>query len=901
MSSKKKLNIGSIFKRRSKPSYSELDPSSKKARILRMKKERLSNLPKKRIERYKHYLTHPRELAQYWFSLEGRAMFRKCLFWLLIAIVIFVIFFMWLPSSIDAKNMDTTIKERIKTTTNTYLDRNGELLWEDSGSGNVLKFVEGDQISEEIKNATVAIEDHSFYDHKGVSFMGILRAFVNNFFGGATQGGSTLTQQLMKQVFFQDESAERGIMGIPRKIKEIFLSIEAERSYSKDQILTYYLNVAPYGGRRNGVQSAAETYFGKDAVNLTLAESALIAGIPQYPSAYNPYNTEYNSSLIDRYNSVLDAMEEYMPDKYSTEEINAARKEFTIDNIADKIKPADELSSGAVAPHFIDMVKQDLEEELGATTLGQGGITITTTLDKRVQGIIDNEFDNLFNSSTPTALGFDNAASTMVDNQTGQILGMRGSRGYNHPDYGAVNAATSYIQPGSSIKPTVYASLIDTQRDATTYGAGSMISDNDKGKSIQQIYGASIRNSNGSTSGSATIRNGLSQSLNIPAVMAMYLNGGSEPTLETIRAMGDTSYCQDGVDSQVGLSSAIGGCGAKQVEHTNTFATLARGGVYRPVVNVLEVKDFSGNVLTKYNAEKDVKQAIDPQTAYIVSDILSDANSRTATFGYCSAGFCIPNVKTATKTGTSDLDGKQKDLWFMSYSPKVSLSMWWGNHVPATLNSGDGMTLGPYVQRIMSEAHLGVFKNDGTWKENDWFTQPEGVQTLNVSGRNDIFPSWYLQSGSQYTESITFDRISRKLATECTPEGTKEVLEVLTINNTITNRIEYQAPDGYDPYNYDDVHSCEASAKPAVINAVASKEGSGYRVTAAISRGSNPHPNITSVTFNISGQTYQGNATSGTDWAVTVSHASGSVETISVTVTDEAGYSVTNQIPVSFP
>jgi Membrane carboxypeptidase (penicillin-binding protein) len=901
MSLKKKLNVGSVFKKRSRAKIAELDPSSKKARVLRMKKERLSHLPYKRSDRMKHYLTHPTELAQYWFSLEGRAMLRKCLFWFVIAVLIIIVFFMWIPSSVDAKNMDDTIKQRIQTTTNRYIDRNGELLWEDSGSGNVLKFVESEQISEHLKNATVAIEDHSFYDHGGVSISGIMRAVVNNFGGGATQGGSTLTQQLMKQVFFVDEANERGILGIPRKIKEMFMSIEAERSYNKDQIITYYLNVAPYGGRRNGVQSAAETYFGKNATDLTLAESALIAGIPQYPSAYNPYNTEYNSSLIERYNNVLNAIAEYMPDKYNREEIEAAREEFTIDTIADKIKPIDELSSGAKAPHFIDMVKQNLEKELGAAVMGQGGVTIKTTLDIRVQNIIDAEIDRLFDSSTPTSLGFDNAAATMVDSQTGQVLGMRGSRDYNFPDYGAVNAATSFIQPGSSIKPQVYAALIDTQRDGKSYGGGTVISDNDNGRSVQQIYGAPIQNANGSTNGSTTLRNGLSQSLNIPAVMAMYYNGGTEPTLETIRAMGDVSYCTDGVDAQVGLSSAIGGCGAKQVEHTNAFATLARGGTYKPVTSVLEVTDFHNNIMYENDPEKDVRQVIDPQSAYIVNDVLSDANSRSATFGYCSAGFCIPNVKTATKTGTSDLGGKQKDLWMASYSPKASLTMWWGNHVPATLRSGDGMSLGPYIQRIMSQSHLDVFEQDGAWTKNQWFDKPDGIQSLNISGRADLFPSWYIKSNSQVaTESIVFDRISKKMATECTPEGARETLEVITTYNAITNTIEFQVPEGYDPHNYDDIHSCDAIAKPALIAISAAPEGSAYRVTAGISRGNNPAPNIVSVTFTVNGQTYQGSALSDTDWAITIARRS-TVETVVVTITDEAGYVATGQQTVSFP
>lgn len=920
--SKKKSNTGSIFKTRSKVS---LDPNSKKARRLRAKKERLSHLPKNHWDRFKFYLRHPKEIWKYWSSAEGRRMFLKIVGITILAVSLIIFLFLWIPSSVDAKNMDDTIKQRIQSTTNTYLDRNDQLLWEDSGSGQVLKFVESSQISDNLKNATVAIEDHNFYDHGGVSIEGIARALLNNLGGGSTQGGSTLTQQLMKQVFFQDEASERGIMGIPRKVKEVFLSVEAERSYSKDQILTYYLNVAPYGGRRNGVQSAAETYFAKDAADLSLAEAALIAGIPQYPSAYNPYNTEYNTSLLERYNQVLNAIEKYMPDKYSKEEIDAARAEFTIDNLSDKIQSPDELLVGAKAPHFVQMVKQNLEEELGAKVMGQGGLKIKTTLDIRVQDVIDTEINNLFNSSTPTSMGFDNAAVTMVDTKTGQVLGMRGSRDYNYPGYGAVNAATSFIQPGSSVKPEVYASLIDTQR-TTAWGAGSMVQDNDGGRTVQQIYGAKLANANGSTSGSATIRNGLANSLNIPAVMAMYQNNkgatadcianaagnedaiqacndnSSKWTIDKIREMGDTSYCTDGADQGVGLASAIGGCGAKQVEHANAFATLGRMGQYRPYASVLSVTDFQGSVLTKWDEEEGVKQVLDPQSAYIINDILTDANARTGTFGYCAPGFCIPNVKTGTKTGTSDIGTRSKDLWFMSYTPKASLSMWWGNHVPAAVNYGDGMSLGAYVQRIMSKTHLDVFAKDGEYTANQWFDQPEGIQKINVSGREDLFPSWYIRDNvSIVQEPTVFDKLSKKLATECTPENAKETLNVTKTTNHTRGTTTYQAPAGYDRDHYDDIHSCDASAQPAIISATATSNSTNSTIRVSVSPGNNSMSAISSVLFRVNGTTYQGAAESGTSWTATVPNPSSSgVVNVEITVTDNAFYSVSRTLPITF-
>jgi len=904
-----------------------LDPNSRKAKRIRAKKARLSHLPKSHWERFKFYLRHPKEAGKYWLSPEGRWMFLKVVGCTILALILIIVLFFWLPSSVDAKNMDETIKQRIQSTTNRYLDRNDQLLWEDSGSGQVLKFVESEQISDNLKNATVAIEDHNFYEHGGVSIEGIARALLNNLGGGGVQGGSTLTQQLMKQVFFQDEATERGLAGIPRKIKEVFMSMEAERAYSKDQILTYYLNVAPYGGRRNGVQSAAETYFNKNARDLSLAESALIAGIPQYPSAYNPYNTDYNASLIERYNQVLDALEKHMSNKYTSEEIEQARLEFTIDNLTDKIQPADALLVGARAPHFVQMVKQDLENELGTKVMGQGGLTIKTTLDIRVQDVIDTEIDNLFASSTPRSMGFDNAAVTMIDTKTGQILGMRGSRDYNHPDFGAVNAATSFIQPGSSIKPEVYASLVDMQR-ATPWGAGSIIADNDNGKSVQQIYGARVANANGSTTGSPTMRVGLAGSLNIPAVMAMYQNnkgstiqcvadaGGDEGaiqscydnsnrfTIEKIRELGDISYCTDGADQQVGLAAAIGGCGAKQVEHANAFATLGRMGEYRPYASVIEVKDFTGNTLTKWDEEEGVKQVLDPQSAYIINDILTDANARSGTFGYCSAGFCIPNVKTATKTGTSDIGTRSKDLWFMSYTPKATLSMWWGNHIPAAVNYGDGMTLGSYVQRIMSATHLNIFAPDGDYTSNEWFAQPEGVQRLNVSGKDDLFPSWYIKDNVTITQEPTvFDKLSKKLATECTPEGARETLNITKTINHTRGTTTITAPEGYKHEVYDDVHSCDANAKPAVSSITATSNSTNSTLEAIISPGNNSFNEITSVTFrfpSLTGQTYQGSG-SGTSWTAVVPNPTTSgVTNVDIIITDRAFYSVPFTRPVTF-
>ena len=264
-----------------------------------------------------------------------------------------------------------------------YYDRNGELLWEDKGSGDYKLVVENSEISDYVKKATVAIEDRDFYKHKGVDLTAIVRAFVNNFKGGATQGGSTLTQQLIKQVYFSNESSERGLSGIPRKIKEMILAVQVEQMYNKDQILSLYLNESPYGGRRNGVESGARTYFGKSAKDLTLAEAALLASIPNNPAVYNPYNIDYNKSLIERQHKVLNDM---VSCGFITEKEAKEAKDF---NILATIKPERDQYANIKAPHFVQEVKKKLEQKLGVKVVGAGGLTIKTTVDLKAQSIAE--------------------------------------------------------------------------------------------------------------------------------------------------------------------------------------------------------------------------------------------------------------------------------------------------------------------------------------------------------------------------------------------------------------------------------------------------------------------------------------------------------------------------------
>lgn len=840
----------------------------------RRKAEYLATLPKHPVKRFAYRL-HPKRFFTYWFSREGGIMALKIAgVGILLMVLMGGALFAYYRRELDAIR-PSEINKRVQTTVSRYLDRNGKLLWEDKGDGDYKLVVKSEDIANYMKQATIAIEDKDFYKHAGFSFSGILRAAISNAKGdGATQGGSTLTQQLVKQVFFADEANNRGLGGIPRKIKEVILSVEVERMYNKDQILTLYLNESPYGGRRNGVESASQTYFGKSAKDLTLAESALLASIPQLPGLYDPYNPDGHDALIARQHTTLD----YMVQQGYIEKAEA-EKAKEVDVLA-RIKPETDQFVGIKAPHFVQMVKSELESKLGKKIVGAGGLTIKTTLDIRAQEIVDAEMDKLFASNLPRTANFDNGAATMVDNQTGQILALRGSRDYNYPDYGAVNAATSFIQPGSSIKPFVYATLFK-QRDGQNYGAGSILADDPLPQSVYRTDdGKSVANFDNKFRGNIPIRSGLAESRNVPAIKAMYI-AGRDTTINNIHALGDLSYCTQGIDKQVGLAAAIGGCGLKQVEHANTFGTIARMGVYKPVSSVLEVKNAQGQVIQQWKDES--KQVADPQIMYMLADILSDDAARAPSFGRGARGLNVPGVKTGTKTGTSNLGTKSKDLWMNSFSPKATLSLWVGNHDNRSMSNALSSIVGPTVGNIMHDTHMNIFQPDGSWKQGDWFEVPTGLQRLTVAGRTDWFPSWYNKSATAGT-SMNFDRVSKKKATDCTPESALISLNVSKTTDPITKKVRYLAPDGYDASVSDDIHSCD-DIKPFVTSVSYAKG----KLTAGVTQGTHA---LQSVEFKVDGAvvgTVQ--VSSSGEVSLAYNNPGNKKVSVTVTVTDVALYS----------
>ncbi len=801
-------------------------------REARRRAEDLATLPKQPIKRFFAHL-HPKRVFRYWFSWRGvKKVFKFIFACILLGIIAVGGLFLYYKKDIANIKLDDIV---ISDTVNTYLDRNGVVLWEDTGTENYRLVVEKDDMSEYIRKATIALEDKNFYSHPGVDITGLTRALIATVSGREVQGGSTLTQQLIKQIYFSDEAQSENRGGIARKIKELILAVELEKMYDKEQILTMYLNESPYGGRRNGVESAAQTYFGKSAKELTIAESALLASIPKNPAVYNPYNTFGNEALLERQQYAIDRMLEM---GYITEEEANEAKEIAI---LDQVKPESTQYSNIKAPHFVLEVRKQLEEKYGISTMRSGGFTIKTTLDYNAQRIAEDAIQ------TGTAHlyknGSDNLALVSLDVETSQVIAMVGSADFNNPAYGELNVTTdSLIEPGSSIKPILDYSPLFMEREGMNFGPGTILRD----ENIDKIYCAgtygpcSMTNSTNQFYGNVSIRFSLGHSLNIAAVKALYING-IDRSLEIAHALGDVSFCKDSYN--YGLSIAIGsGCGVRMVEHANAYASLARGGSYKDITYVLEVKNSSGDVLESWK-DSPATPVVDPQVAYMISNILSDRNARWSIY---TTGFNIPDVWTATKTGTTTTTNSTvvKDSLIESYSTAVSTFVWNGNHDGAGfayngLDAGDPVrfTIHEYMERV----HKEVYEPAGKWHYGDQPVRPAGIKNLTINGVSDIFPSWFNEKNSGIAkETMKFNKFNHKLAASCTNPDYIETIEVTKVTDPVTKKESYSLPDGYNKDVQDD---CSYSAP----HVTAARSGSSIVITVS---GSNIIGGTYSVTVN---------------------------------------------------
>ncbi len=831
--------------------------------------EDLAQLPKEPVKRFFARL-HPKRVAKWWFSKRGqKAIFKFIAACILIGIIFIGGLFLYYKKDLDEIKLD---EMNISETVNRYYDRNGELLWEDTGSADYRLIVEnGEDIPEQMYQATIAIEDKNFYNHAGVDLSATLRATLATFTGQGVQGGSTLTQQLIKQVYFSDEAASENRGGLARKIKELILAVQLEKMYTKDQILLMYLNQSPYGGRRNGVESAAQTYFGKSAKDLNLSECALLAAIPNNPGVLNPYNEYGNEMLIERQHKVLDDMVEM---NYITQE--EADEAKSVDILA-TIQPESAQYANMKAPHFVLEVKKQLEDKYGIQTMRSGGWSIKTTVDLRAQQIAEDAVAT--GSAYMYKNNSDDLAMVSVDVETSQVIAMVGSVDFNNPEYGETNATTdSAIEPGSSIKPILDYAPLFMEREGTNYGPGSILKD----ENIDKIYCAgytagkcTLGNATGQFYGNVTIRYSLGHSLNIAAVKALYING-IDQSLEVAHALGDTSYCEN-VESP-GLSIAIGsGCGVKMVEHANAYASIARGGSHKDLAYVLEVKNSSGEVVESWS-DPEATQVVDPQVAYMIDSILSDKSARW----FNNEGFVVPGVWTATKTGTTTTTNSAvtKDSLIESYSTAVSTFVWNGNHDGAGLSSNTNdvvrHTVGTYMERV----HKEVYQPDGRWTPGSEPAKPDGIQTLTINGKTDIWPSWFSGKNSGVSkETLIFNRYNHLLASACTPEEYKIPVEVTKTVDPMTGNAVYSVPE---PYNRDQNDTCDFTPPSVSLSTSCNNDGTAT-VFARIDKG----------TYDIAGYNFyvDGNEVGGVSGSGKIHTLNGkSAHSLRYVVTDSSGY-----------
>ncbi|MCX7616186.1 MAG: penicillin-binding protein [Patescibacteria group bacterium] len=541
-------------------------------------------------------------------------------------------------------------------------DRSGEiLLWEIHGEQN-RTVVPSEEIPDYAKKATVAIEDQGFYNHSALDLKAIFRALLKNIItGNFSQGGSTITQQLVKNVFLTPEKT------LKRKIKEIILAYWIEKNYSKDQILTQYLNQIPYGSNAYGIESAAKMFFGKKAKDLTIAESAALAALIQSPSYYSPWGSHLEE-LINRKNYVLKQMKNLgFIDEQQLEQALGEKLNFLAPNIG-----------SLKAPHFTMMVREYLINKYGEEAVENGGLKVITTLDWKMQEKAEAAVKEGVKRNKELYKG-DNAALVAQDPKTGQILALVGSADYTDKSIdGNFNVAVQgKRQPGSTFKPFAYLTAFKKGYTPQTivFDVPTEFSLNKERCPLEVNFSNRDpfcfhpQNFDEIFRGPVSFKQALAQSINVPSVKVLYLAGLKE-TIETAKKLGITTL---GDESRYGLSLVLGGGEVKLIDLVNAYSVFAQEGIKHPQSFILKVEDQKGRVLEEY--KDDPVQVIEPQYARLINDILSDVNLRAGLFQSSLSLTTFEGYQVALKTGTTN---DYKDAWVVGYTPFLTVGVWAG-------------------------------------------------------------------------------------------------------------------------------------------------------------------------------------------------------------------------------
>lgn len=593
---------------------------------------------------------------------------------------------------------------RVDNLSTIIYDRDGQVLYDIYEDENRIP-VKLDEIPTYLKQGTLAIEDKDFYKHSGVDLKGMLRGVFNTLTGQGLQGGSTLSQQLVKNALLTSER------NVSRKIKEFILTVNVEGRYTKDEILQMYLNEAPYGGTAWGVESASQSYFGKHAKDLNLTESAILAGLPQRPSYYSPFGPE-PKAYIGRATDVLRRMRE---DGYITSQQEQDAKK--------KLPNVKFSENGArfKAPHFVTYVRQQLVSQFGEEMVENGGLRVTTTIDgdlqEQAEEIVTEEIEKLED------LDVSNGAAVVLDPKTGEILAMVGSKDYfsEDPEFqGKFNVAVQGIrQPGSALKPITYAASFEQG-----YTPSSVIMDVEThfpgGSQDQKDYVP--KNYDGKFVGPIQIRYALANSKNIPAVKTTAWVGVKD-ILRLAHDMGISTLepTQENLN-RLGLSITLGGGEVTLLDLTSAYGTFANKGVTQPTVSILKVTDANNSTIFQYKPSKG-RQVLDEGITFLISHILQDNDARKDVFG-TNSYLRIAGKTVSVKTGTTD---ENKDNWAVGYTGDVAVGVWVGNNDNSSMNSKlvSGVTgAAPIWNRVMREA----LKDRSQWD----LTPPSNVTQIEI-------------------------------------------------------------------------------------------------------------------------------------------------------------------------
>lgn len=733
----------------------------------------------------------------------------------LVAGIFFIGFMAWVSK--DLPSPSGVINRSITVSTKIY-DRTGQTVLYDIHGDIKRSLITLNDVPDYAQKAVLAAEDRNFYKHSGFSITGIVRSVLLNFFTGTKVGGSTLTQQFVKNAILTNEKT------YTRKLKEVLLSYQIEKKFTKDQILTMYLNEIPYGSVIYGIEAASESFFGKPAKDLTIAESAILAAIPKAPTTYSPFGS-HKDLLIARQKYIIDSMAEL---GYITkDEAEKAKTEKII------FRPPHE---SILAPHFVMYVKELLTEKYGDNFINQEGLKVITTLDWDKQKIAEQAVEQ-----GVKALGarykFGNASLVALDPKTGQVLAMVGSADYfDEKIDGQVNVAISPRQPGSSFKPIVYAASF-----IKGYTPDTVLYDTVTNFGVDGAEPYQPNDYDQKERGPVTIRKALAGSLNIPAVKTTYLTG-----LKNILDLADSlGYSTLKDRDRFGLSIVLGGGEVKLLEHAGAYGAFSQEGVKHEINPILKIEDKNGRVIYEYKDKS--KKVIDEEIARQINDILSDNSSRTYIFG-ANNKLTLPGRPVAAKTGTTN---DYHDAWTMGFTPSLVCGVWVGNSDNAAMekNADGSIIAAPIWNNFMSEA----LKN--TPVEN--FTKPQPV----VTGKP------VLDGVTDVSRIVRIDTVSGKLATDLTPPSSIKEIKVTEIHDILyyvdkddprgaqpehpeadpqfknweESALRWAAANGYStntvdlPTDYDNTHSIEDQPEVGIMSPQNNQTVKGASVTVKIS------------------------------------------------------------------